>query len=91
MWASDVQLLAVVDTANEDRAGKKRGSTHHGEVAVRVVNNTLLCAHRLRITSCLLSWPPQSDEDRARESKSVVQRCGCVSRCPGSGCGRRTD
>ena len=86
LWASDVQLLvAVVDTTDEDRAGKKRGLTHHGEVAVRVV------VHRLRITSCLLSWPPQSDEDRARESKSVVQRCGCVSRCPGSGCERRTD
>ena len=37
MWASDVQLLAVVDTADEDRAVKKRGSTHHVEVAVRVV------------------------------------------------------
>ena len=38
LWASDVQLLvAVVDTTDEDRAGKKRGSTHHDEVAVRVV------------------------------------------------------
>ena len=37
MWASDVQLLAVVDTADEDRAVKKRGSTHHVEVAERVV------------------------------------------------------
>ena len=37
MWASDAQLLAVVDTTDEDRAVKKRGSTHHVEVAVRVV------------------------------------------------------
>jgi hypothetical protein len=82
MWASDVQLLAVVDTADEDRAVKKRGSIHHVEVAVRVVvpGGSGVGWSDVQL---LAEVAPQM---KTVPSKSVVQRCGCVRRCPGSGC-----
>ena len=88
MWASDAQLLAVVDTTDEDRAVKKRGSTHHVEVAVRVV---VPGGSGVGLKSDVQLLAVVAPQMKTVPSKSVVQRCGCVSRCPGSRCGRQTD